>query len=97
DVCFELGNLAGECGLDTDQLGALVTAYFGEPRPDKVARARLQCAVGQYGWTLWGCIQAAVSPLDFDFWGWGTERYEKAVATLTSDDLPGLLDAVTAP
>jgi thiamine kinase-like enzyme len=91
DACFELGNMAGECELDLDQLEALVTAYYGRTLRNKVARARLQCAVGQYGWTLWGCIQAAVSPLDFDFWSWGVERYEKAVATMTGPDLDQLL------
>ena len=32
DACFELGNIAGECGLADDALAALVTAYYGRPR-----------------------------------------------------------------
>ena len=40
--------------------------------------------VGKYGWTLWGAIQAAVSPIDFDFWSWGMERFDGAVAGFTA-------------
>ena len=94
DACFELGNLACESHFDADQLEELVTAYYGRARPSRLARARLLGAVGQWGWTLWGAIQHAVSPLDFDFWAWATERWDGARATLTGPDLPALLDAV---
>ena len=97
DACFELGNIWCECRLTLDQLEELVTAYFGEPRPSKLARARLLGIVGQYGWTLWGAIQNAVSPLDFDFWGWAMERYEIATRELTGPDLARLLVDVRTP
>ncbi|MBV9831406.1 MAG: phosphotransferase [Marmoricola sp.] len=95
DPCFELGNTWTECKLDPEHLDELVESYFGEVRPDKVARARLQSVVSQYGWALWGFIQSAVSPLDFDFWSWGMERYEGAASAMTSSDLPRLLEEVT--
>ena len=79
DPCFELGNTWTECELGIDQLDELVTAYYGRRRPEKIARAHLQAIVSQYGWALWGFIQQAVSPLEFDFWGWGMERFEGAV------------------
>ena len=31
-----------------------------------------------YGWTLWGAIQHAASPIDYDFWAWAMERFEGA-------------------
>lgn len=96
DACFELGNTWAEGDLDLDQLEALVTGYYGRPLRNRIARARLLGQVGRYGWTLWGCIQAATSPQDFDFWGWGMERYELAVAELRGPDLTRLLDEVTA-
>lgn len=92
DACFELGNIWTECRLDLDQLEELVTTYYRRPRRSRLARARLLGAVGQYGWTLWGAIQHAVSPLEFDFWGWATERYEIAMRELTGADLNRLLD-----
>ena len=84
DPCFELGNIAGECGLTADALDALVTAYYGSRRRSRIARAQLFSLVSQYGWTLWGAIQHATSPLDFDFWSWAMERFEAAAAAFTS-------------
>jgi thiamine kinase-like enzyme len=94
DACFELGNISTECDLDLDQLEELVTAYYGRTLRNKVARARLQAVVSEYGWSLWGAIQAAVSAIDFDFTSWGRERYDKAVAAFTGDDFERLLDEV---
>jgi thiamine kinase-like enzyme len=96
DPCFELGNIWSECGLSTEQLEELVTSYYGRPLRHKTARAHLQGIVAKYGWTLWGCIQSASSPLDFDFWSWAMERYEAAVAEFKSPHFAQLLDDVHA-
>ena len=95
DACFELGNTATECDLDDDQVEALVAAYFGEVRPELLARVRLQSLVSEYGWSLWGSIQASASTLDFDFEGWGQDRLDKAVATFRGPRFERLLDEVT--
>ena len=97
DPCFELGNIWRECRLSLDQLEELVAAYYGRPLRHKLARARLQGTVSQYGWTLWGCIQNGSSALDFDFWGWAMQRYDAAVAEFTGPDFDRLLDDVAAP
>jgi thiamine kinase-like enzyme len=94
DPCFELGNIAGESHLPGETLAALVTAYYGRGSRSKIARARLFTLVSQYGWTLWGVLQHASSPLEFDFWSWAMERYEAAAAGLTSRALTRLLDDV---
>ena len=94
DPCFELGNIAGECHLPDDALADLVTAYYGRPRRSRIARAMVLAIIGKYGWTLWGAIQAATSPLDFDFWSWAMERYEGAAAGLTSSAFRQLLTDV---
>lgn len=96
DPCFELGNLASECGLSTEQLAELVTAYYGRELRHKIARAQVQGLVGKYGWTLWGCIQNGSSPLEFDFWSWTMERYEPAVAAFRGPHLGRLLDDLAA-
>ena len=94
DACFELGNIGAEAQLDVDGLRALVTAYYGRPRPGKVARAQLLGLAGMYGWTLWGAIQHAVSPIEADFWSWGMERFEGAAAGFTAAGFGELLEAV---
>ena len=95
DACFELGNIGAEAQLPPDALSDLVTAYYGKPRRSKIARARLLGGlVGMYGWALWGAIQHAVSPIDFDFWSWAMERFDGAAAGFTARDFTSLLEEV---
>ncbi len=94
DAAFELGNTATECDFSPEQVEAYVEAYYGSPTRADLVRVRLQMLCSQYGWSLWGFIQAATSPIDFDFEGWGMQRYEKAVATFDGPDLAGLLEGV---
>jgi thiamine kinase-like enzyme len=94
DPCFELGNAWSEAALPPELLEPLVTAYLGRPSPAHVARARLLGLMSKYGWTLWASISAAISEVEFDFWSWGMEKYERAVAEFDGPDLPRLLEAV---
>jgi len=95
DACFELGNTATECDLDADQVEALVAAYFGDVRRHQLARVWLQSLVSEYGWSLWGAIQAAASSIEFDFYSWGQERYDKAERTFRGPRFRQLLEDVT--
>ena len=97
DPCFELGNIWSEAALPLPLLDELITAYFGRPRPAQVARARLFAVMSKYGWTLWASIQDGSSPLDFDFWSWGMEKYERAVREFDDPGLDRLLTAAQQP
>jgi len=79
EPAFELGNVWSESNLSLAQLEELVAAYYGRPLRNKIARARLWGLMSKYGWTLWGSIQDGISDIDFDFWGWAMEKYERAV------------------
>lgn len=92
DVCFELGNIWSESTLSLAQLDELMVAYDGRYLRHRVARARLWGLMSKYGWTLWASIQASVSDLDFDFWSWGMEKYERAVAEFDSPGFGALLE-----
>jgi hypothetical protein len=37
------------------------------------------------GWTLWGAIQNKISAVDFDFHGYYTGRWQRALDVLLSD------------
>jgi hypothetical protein len=50
--------------------------------------------MSKYGWTLWASIQAGTSDLDFDFWSWGMEKYERAVTEFDSSDFDRALQEV---
>ncbi len=94
DPMFELGNVWSESNLSLEQLDELVAHYYGRPLVNKVARARLWGLMSKYGWTLWASIQDGVSTIDFDFWGWGMEKYERAVAEFDGPDFARLCEDV---
>jgi thiamine kinase-like enzyme len=91
EASFELGNVWSESNLSLAQLEELITAYWGKPLRNKVARSRLWGLMSKYGWTLWGSIQDGISELEFDFWGWAMEKYERAVAELDGPEFEELL------
>jgi thiamine kinase-like enzyme len=97
DACFELGNIWSEANLDDGQLEELMAAYDGHVLRHRVARARLWGLMSKYGWMLWASIQSSVSDLDFDFWSWGIEKYERAVAEFSGPGFEQMLDQVTHP
>jgi thiamine kinase-like enzyme len=94
DACFELGNVWSESNLSLGQLDELVGHYYGRPLANKVARARLWGLMSKYGWTLWASIQDGVSQIDFDFWEWGMEKYDRAVAEFDGPDFDRLVEDV---
>ncbi|MFN8097903.1 MAG: phosphotransferase [Dermatophilaceae bacterium] len=91
---FELGNLAQESHLTDDQLAELVAAYRGREDPDLTARARVWGIASAYAWTLWGAIQDGIAPEDYDFWGWGVEKFDRARTAITGRSFGALLDMV---
>jgi thiamine kinase-like enzyme len=97
DPCFELGNIWSEANLHTDALAELVAAYYGTASRARVARARLLALMSKYGWTLWGSIQDGVSDVEFDFWAWGMEKYDRAVAEFDGPEFAQLIDDVQKP
>ncbi|MCW2762012.1 MAG: biosynthesis choline kinase [Marmoricola sp.] len=92
EACFELGNIWSEAGLTLDQLDELMEAYDGRLLRHRVARARLWGLMSKYGWTLWASIQSSVSSIDHDFWSWGMEKYDRAVAEFDGRDFERLLE-----
>lgn len=97
DPCFELGNIWSEANLTAEQLEELMQAYDGRLLHHRVARARLWGLMSKYGWMLWASIQDSVSDLEFDFWPWGMEKYERAAAEFSSPEFDRMLDRVTQP
>jgi thiamine kinase-like enzyme len=91
DPTFELGNTAQELGFDGARQEQLCAAYFGEATSATLARMRLQMIMSDVGWTLWAAIQAAISTIDYDFWGWAEERWARASTAFARDDFDDLL------
>jgi thiamine kinase-like enzyme len=91
DPCFELGNTCQEQQYDEPRIVEMCAVYFGQPYPDKLARMKLNMIMSDVGWTLWAAIQAKISTIDFDFWGWAVERWARAEAKMDSAEFPNWL------
>ncbi len=94
DPFFEIGNIWSEASGTRDDLARLVTAYAGRSSRALTARAWLWGLMSKYGWTLWASIQDGTSELDFDFWAWGMEKYERVIAEFDSSDFGRALEEV---
>jgi len=84
DPTFELGNTCQEMQFSDAQIEEVCASYFGEATTDKIARMKLNMIMSDVGWGLWAAIQAKISTIDFDFWGWAIERWGRAVEKMNS-------------
>ncbi len=84
DPCFELGNTCQELQYDQARISEVCEAYFGRRRADMVARMKLYMIMSDVGWALWAAIQARISKIDYNFWAWAIERWERATQKLDS-------------
>src|SRR5581483_8171811 len=95
DPTFELGNTAQEQQFDDARQRELCAAYFGEATgDDKLARMKLNMIMSDVGWTLWAAIQAKISTIEYDFWGWAIDRWGRATQKMDSPEFRHWLEAV---
>ena len=88
DPTFELGNTCQEMQFNDDQIKEVCAAYFGDATPQMVARMKLNMIMSDVGWGLWAAIQANISTIEFDFWGWALERWGRAEEKMDSSEFP---------
>ena len=79
DPTFELGNTCQEMQFSDEQISEVCSAYFGNASAELIARMKLNMVMSDVGWGLWAAIQAKISTIHFDFWGWAIERWGRAV------------------
>lgn len=94
DPTFELGNTCQEMEFDDNRIREVCAAYFGEATPSLIARMKLNMIMSDVGWGLWAAIQASISKIDFDFWGWALERWGRAEEKMDSNEFPAWLKDV---
>jgi thiamine kinase-like enzyme len=95
DPTFELGNTCQEMQFNDDQISEVCAAYFGMASANLIARMKLNMIMSDVGWGLWAAIQARISTIDFDFWGWAIERWGRAVEKMEGREFDGWLEAVS--
>jgi thiamine kinase-like enzyme len=94
DPTFELGNTCQEMQFNDEQIAEVCAAYFGEVKQNMIARMKLNMIMSDVGWGLWAAIQAKISTIEFDFWGWAIERWGRAVEKMDSAEFEGWLREV---
>jgi thiamine kinase-like enzyme len=94
DPTFELGNTCQEMQFNDEQISEVCAAYFGEATPNMIARMKLNMIMSDVGWGLWAAIQAKISTIDFDFWGWAIERWGRAVEKMDGAEFGAWLEDV---
>jgi len=94
DPTFELGNTCQEMQFNDAQIAEVCAAYFGQATPAMIARMKLNMIMSDVGWGLWAAIQAKISTIDFDFWGWAIERWGRAEQKMSSKEFEGWLKEV---
>ena len=86
DPTFELGNTCQEMQFNEARIREVCAAYFGTDSPAMIARMKLNMIMSDVGWGLWAAIQANISKIEFDFWGWAIERWGRAVEKMDSTE-----------
>lgn len=71
DRCYDLGIWFGEMFFTPQQEIELIEEYFGQARPEIVARVIVHKALADVKWALWSMVQLKVSRLEFDFHKYG--------------------------
>jgi thiamine kinase-like enzyme len=84
DPFFDLGNFSINHELPPDEDAALLAAYEGEVRPDRLARLTLMRIVSDFREAMWGVLQQGISTLDVDFVAYAGEHFERLLAGSTT-------------
>ena len=93
DRFFDLGNLSANARFDEGDDEWLLTAYFNEPpTARRFAAVRLMRLVSDFREAMWGLVQSAISPVDFDFAGYADDHFARFEDGASDPQVGGWLD-----
>jgi thiamine kinase-like enzyme len=84
DPYFDLGNFSINHGLSADEDEALLLAYDGVVRPDRLGRVALMRVVSDFREAMWGVLQQGISTLDVDFVAYAGEHFDRLLTNATT-------------
>jgi thiamine kinase-like enzyme len=84
DPFFDLGNFSINHELTADEDEALLEAYEGAARPERLARLGLMRVVSDFREAMWGVLQQGISTLDVDFVAYAGEHFDRLLANAGS-------------
>ncbi len=91
---YELGVLFGEMFYDEPLTERLVARYFGEHRPEMVARVVVNRALADLKWGAWAAVNRRLKDWDFDYQKYGAWKYARARSILHDPRWDGWLRMV---
>jgi thiamine kinase-like enzyme len=84
DPFFDLGNFSINHELKPDEDAAVLAAYEGSARPDRLARLTLMRTISDFREAMWGVLQQGISTLEVDFVAYAGEHFERLLAGATT-------------
>jgi thiamine kinase-like enzyme len=84
DPYFDLGNFSINHELTPDEDAALLSAYEGAARPERIARLQLMRIVSDFREAMWGVLQQGISTLDVDFVSYAREHFDRLLANAST-------------
>ena len=75
---YEIGVFLGEVFVDEKTSLEMIERYYGEVRPEIVARVTVARAVADMKWGSWAVQQRKLSDWDFDYQKYGIWKYARA-------------------
>ncbi len=94
DPCFELGDFSVEQEFDVEGDRIIIDTYFGGFDERKFARMSIYKSMADILWTLWAMIQNHFSSLEFDYWKYGMDRFNRAMNAMNVNDFDHWLKIV---
>ena len=77
DRFFDLANLSVNHDFRVEEDRLLLTAYFGDERPEDLASLRLMRLMSDFREAMWGVLQSGISGLDFDFTSYANKHFNR--------------------
>jgi thiamine kinase-like enzyme len=84
DPFFDLGNFSINHELTPDEDAALLSAYEGAARPERLARLQLMRVVSDFREAMWGVLQQGISTLDVDFVAYAGEHFDRLISNAST-------------
>ena len=94
DPYFDLGDFCVETPLSEAEEQRILTLYCGAPDEHRYSRMQLHKIVADLWWSIWAMIQATLSRLDFDFFGYGMDRIRRLQRNAAHPDYEAWLETV---
>lgn len=94
DPYFDLGDFAVEHPFSREQEELIIKEYCGEMNFVKLSRMLLYKIISDLWWGLWAMIQSKVSRIDFDFYTYGNNRFERLRNNAKDKDFNKWMDSV---